>query len=246
MKQISNIPMYSTEDYSIFKILIGNREQNKIQTNKLVRTIREQGNITKISPITVNEKHEVIDGQHRLWAMKQIAEEFDETYPIYFFIRDGLTVDDAKKINAGSKPWSPDDYAKSYSEEGKDAYSTYLMFRDRYELNCDVLMKYLAPTDGDRNTFKNGNFFVEDEARSRAWCNRLEDMKDFYPDHKHRSFALAFLNLVSHKKYSHSRMTDQLDKYASELIRVPLKNKPMREALIEIYNRGYSDKVYFN
>lgn len=246
IETIESLPLCQTKDYTIFTTIPGNREQNVLQTNKLVRTIRECGNITKTSPLLVNEKYQIIDGQHRFWAFEKIAEESGDIYPIYFIVRKGLTEEDAKLMNSGSKPWSPDDYAKTYSLDGIKDYEIYLSFRERYELNADVLMKYLAPSDGDRNTFRVGEFKVEDESKSKTWCNRLEDMKTYYRDHKHRSFALAYLDVTSNRKYEHRRMMEQMEKYSNELIRVPLKNKPMREAIIEIYNKGVSEKVKFN
>lgn len=246
IKTIASLPLCQTEDYNIFETIIGNREQNTLQTNKLVRVIKEYGNITEVSPLLVNEKHQIIDGQHRWWAFKKLAEESKIVFPLFFIVRKGLTEEEAKLMNAGSKPWSLDDFAKSYSHDGNENYSIFLSFRKRYELNGDVLMKYLSPAGGDRNTFKNGEFKVERESASRSWCNRLQDMESYYRDYKHRSFALAFLQIVSHPNYDHARMVEQLERYAQELIKVPLKNVPMKEALQNIYNKGRgNDKVIF-
>ena len=246
IKIIETLPLCQTEDYNIFETITGNRVQNPIQTGKLVRIIKDYGNITMISPLLVNEKHQIIDGQHRWWAFKKLAEEDKVIFPIYFIVRKGLTQEDAKSMNAGSKPWSLDDFAQFYIKEGKKDYRIFSSFRNQFELNGDVLMKYLSPTGGDRNAFRNGVFSVANESASERWCKKLHDLEAYYRDYKHRSFALAFLQIVSHKDYEHSRMLEQLEKYASELIKVPLKNVPMREALINIYNKGRgADKVLF-
>jgi hypothetical protein len=245
LKQIGSIPLYETDDYKIFKIMTDNRSQNKLQTNKLARVIRLKGNITELAPLIVNEKHEVIDGQHRLWATELVAEEGGVKHKIFFMVREGLGAEEAIKLNSGAKPWNPDDFAKYHAKNGNSNYKTFLAFRERYELNAEVLMRYLAPHDGKRQEFQDGGFVVESEAKSKAWCNKLESMKIYYQDFKHRSFALAYLDLVSFKRYDHDRMIKQLDQYASELIKIPLKNKPMREAMIEIYNRKVADKELF-
>ena len=246
MKQLKSLPLYETNDYSIFKFIKENRETNRIQVNKLVRVINERGNISKIAPILVNEKLEIIDGQHRLKAFEQVANEQGIKHNINFIVRDDLNARDAMQLNAGAKPWTPDDYARFHAKMGNRNYMIFLNFRDRFELNADVLFKYLAPLDGNRSDFQNGHFIVANENESRKWCSRLEQMKQYYSDYKHRSFALAFLELVSHKNYDHSRMLDQLDQYASDLIRIPLKNKPMKEALIEIFNKRIPNKFMFD
>ena len=244
-KIIETLPLCVTEDHNIFTTILGNRVKNQLHVNKLKRAFKDYGNITEISPLLVNEKFEIVDGQHRFWAIQELSKETGTPIEIFYLVRNGLDADDAKSMNSGAKPWTPDDYARSYSLDGNKEYATYLSFRRRYDLNGEVLMKYLAPNDGDRNEFRIGDFEVENVSKSQLWCGRLEEMQTFYRDHKHRSFALAFLTLVSHKQYDHGRMLSQLDKYSSELIRVPLKNRPMREALIDIYNRGIADKVRF-
>ncbi len=246
MQKIASLSLYETEDYSIFKFIDQNRETSKQQISKLVRVIREKGNITEVSPLLVNEKYEVIDGQHRLKAFQQVALENKKPMKINFIVREGLKAEDAMQLNAGSKPWNPDDYAKFHSKKGNKNYMIFLNFRERFELNAEVLIKYLAPKAGNRLDFQNGIFEVKNESESRKWCTRLESLQPYYSDQKHRSFALAFLDLVSHKDYNHTRMLEQLDSHASYLIRIPLKNKPMREALIEIYNKRIAEKVLFN
>lgn len=243
-KKIASLPLYETEDYNIFTFIKGNRDQNRIHVNKLARAIRDCGNITIISPILVNEKYEIIDGQHRFWAMSKVRKEDHIDYPINFIVREGLTADDAISLNAGSKPWNPDDYARHFIKNPN--YAIFLSFRDRYNLNADVLFKYLSPMGCNRAQFQKGQFIVTNETKSKTWCNRLEEMDQWYRDSRHRSFSLAYFELVSHKDYDHSRMIEQLGSYASNLIKVPLKNKPMKEALVDIYNKGIQNKVYFN
>ena len=52
-----------TKNYSMFTTIGGNRPLNELHLNRLKKSMEEE---LLISPIIVNEKHEVIDGQHRL------------------------------------------------------------------------------------------------------------------------------------------------------------------------------------
>lgn len=61
-----------TKDYSLFKMLEGNRRLDKYHLKKLKKAIEEENQLN-IHPIIVNKHFCVIDGQHRL----QVAKELD-------------------------------------------------------------------------------------------------------------------------------------------------------------------------
>ncbi len=62
--------VYKTFDLEQFKPLHGNRQVNFAHVKRLVDSIKDNGYL--LNPITVNKNNEVIDGQHRLEAAKQI------------------------------------------------------------------------------------------------------------------------------------------------------------------------------
>ena len=64
-----------TNDYNTFKVMPGNRPVNKLHVRRLSKSMEEKH---LMSPILVNEKMQVIDGQHRLEAQKsdQIEDMF--------------------------------------------------------------------------------------------------------------------------------------------------------------------------
>ena len=59
-----------TNNYDIFKNMLGNRELKDKNYKKLMRSINEK---QLIIPILVNEKFEIIDGQHRFSACKSLG-----------------------------------------------------------------------------------------------------------------------------------------------------------------------------
>ena len=57
--------IYVTKDYTKFKTLDGNRALSRSQIKKLTRSFESE----QIPlPIIINEKYEVIDGQHRYFS----------------------------------------------------------------------------------------------------------------------------------------------------------------------------------
>ena len=65
----SKFKIYETTSYSQFKTMEGNRAVKDGRVNKIVESINKIGYV--LSPILVNEKMEVIDGQGRLSALER-------------------------------------------------------------------------------------------------------------------------------------------------------------------------------
>ena len=68
MNKIVN-QVHSTNEHSVFKIQIGNRPVNNNHVARLIISMKKS---YLMSPLIVNEKMEVIDGQHRLSAQKEL------------------------------------------------------------------------------------------------------------------------------------------------------------------------------
>jgi ParB-like chromosome segregation protein Spo0J len=73
-----------SEDYSSFKRIDGNRTINKAQVKKLYDSFNENPGLASAVPIVVNDKMEIIDGQHRFESLKKL------NLPIYYYEVEGL------------------------------------------------------------------------------------------------------------------------------------------------------------
>ena len=102
-----------TKDYNLFKYVHGNRDINEGNVNAIAHQIRLRGQQV---PILVNEKYEVIDGQHRLEACKQL-DKF-----VTYIVRKGANIHDVISTNIVGKKWSMNDYINRYASEGNDNY----------------------------------------------------------------------------------------------------------------------------
>lgn len=116
----SEITIYETNDYDSFKRLEGNRDVKC--EKKIIKSIESVGYIP--NPIMVNENMEVIDGQNRLGALKELG------MPVQYYIVKGATIETAIALNLGRSNWSTIDYVNSYAEQGVE---TYVYFRELME-----------------------------------------------------------------------------------------------------------------
>ena len=73
-----------------------------------------------MNPIIVNERLEVIDGQNRLSALKDLG------LPVHYYVVRGATIETARSLNLGRSNWKPLDYCKSYAESGVRSYQLLL------------------------------------------------------------------------------------------------------------------------
>ena len=108
--------IYRTSDYEKFSSLEGNREVNLPHLKRLKKSIAEL-DLTESSPILINEKFEIIDGQHRFEVCKYLKK------PIYYLIKRGYGLKEIQILNGDSRNWKVEDYIKGYCELGKEEFS---------------------------------------------------------------------------------------------------------------------------
>lgn len=112
-KEVAKV--YETHEYGMFKYLIGNRGVKPARVKKIIDSINNVGYI-KPSPVIVNEKFEVIDGQGRIEACKE------KGLPVYFVIAEDAGVEECIMMNIGQSNWGISDYVESYASRGNQNY----------------------------------------------------------------------------------------------------------------------------
>lgn len=131
--------IHKTTKYERFKFINSNRTVNHAHVLALSRSI-QGNNLLERRPIEVNEKMEVIDGQHRLEAAKLLK------LPIYYMVIEGFSAQDIITLNTVVKIWDVYDYAQHWVSQGDTTYLEYLKFRKDYGLPHYVTLALLADT----------------------------------------------------------------------------------------------------
>ena len=115
----STISVRSTTDYGQFKYVSGNRILNESNINAIANQIRQHG---QQQPIIINERYEIIDGQHRLEACKKLK------IGVEYIKRKGATIDDVISTNIVGKKWGFEDYIHRFATEGNQDYIDLVKF----------------------------------------------------------------------------------------------------------------------
>lgn len=83
--------VFMTDDLTKFKVLDGNRKIKESHRQELIASIDKHGFI--MNPIIVNENFEVIDGQTRLAACKELG------VPVYYIVVPKIGIDECELEN---------------------------------------------------------------------------------------------------------------------------------------------------
>ena len=146
----SNIKVYVTSDYDMFKKMLGNRDIKS--EARIIESIQTVGYIC--NPIIVNEKYEILDGQNRLAALKELE------LPVYFIVQPKAGIEVCRALNIGRRNWSTCDYIDSYAEIGDNmpSYKRLQSLINSYMKQCGLdgimvmCLPHLISNSGPRYT----------------------------------------------------------------------------------------------
>ena len=241
--------VYMTVNYAQFKRLEGNRTPKSSKV--IVESIKDIGYID--NPILVNEKMEVIDGQNRLDALRQLQ------MPVYYHIVEGIGADEAVRLNIGRTNWKTLDYVKSYAERGYESYEKLLRFYELSNVDVTILVsigKMRVTNGGARTGGVNNQVTKGLYEMSEKEYERIEKFVSFYAENE------PFISLIDGEKRSNlpliafcintpnvdiERFVKTIKKYGANFI--PYTEVVRRLIQIsDFYNRSLKDatkKVYF-
>ncbi len=141
-----------TKNYSIFKKKQENRPLDPLNLKKLIASLRVR-NLMNFHPVLVNRNMEVIDGQHRIEAAKQLGLE------VFYVIDEEATDEDMILINTTFKKWDLNDFLNYYIAKGNLEYLKLKEYADSKGLPIHEISRLVT---GGKNRFsrdfKDGKF----------------------------------------------------------------------------------------
>ena len=196
MKSVNQVLM--TNDYDMFQTIEGNREINKLHVKRLKDSISEKY-ITV--PIIVNEKNQIIDGQHRFQSAKELEK------PVYYIKVNGLGLKDVHRLNTNTKNWTADAYLDGYCRLGFQDYIMYREFKNKYGFGhneTNAILSNKQRMGGSKNqAFKDGVFHIVDYNQAVKNAEKITMVKQYYDGYRRRAFVYAMLDLFQNPNYNH-------------------------------------------
>lgn len=231
--------VYSTKDYNKFKFRGDNRIIKESHVRGLVENMRVRG-WEPGSYVVINEKGEVIDGQHRVKAATKLG------IPIFYTIERKAGFDTIRNLNRNQKNWALTDHIHGYVEENNPHYIKLNNFIKEYpELKvteCMMLCKN-SFTSVSREDFESGNFTVKDMTKAREWANNIMSLKPYFKGFNRSIFVRALVKVLSKKEeFKFDRFLHKVT-IRPNLIRMCGTVEQYVDMIEEIYNFGSRDKV---
>lgn len=230
--------LYMTYDYDQFKLMSGNRPTNSAHVQHLKKSFELR---QLIVPVLVNDKMEIIDGQHRVEVCRQLG------LPVYFIILQKYGIREVQMLNTNMKNWSVEDYLACYCNQGIEDYIKYREFRAKFGFDHQVSLAFLmGNTSKYHSIFNEGNLKLKSYDKVEKTAQMISEFAQFYKGYKRRAFVFAMMAIMKHPDYNHQEMLDKVALQQTKLVDCPTVETYI-SLMEELYNyhRAKSKRVLF-
>jgi|TARA_R110000782_G_scaffold51494_1_gene110925 hypothetical protein len=227
-----------TNNYDIFSSVEGNRAVNPNHVKKLMSAMEKE---LLVSPIIVNERLEVIDGQHRLAACSRLG------LPIYYITVEGYDREQVQMLNVNSRNWSTDDFVESMISKGSEDYTILKAFREKFKIPYTSSVALLGSLSSEYNRqlmfkFKEGDFKIKDLKRGQDVGDLVEKASKYFEAARTKYFVSAITRCYDNPVFDGNDFIHKLS-LNSSMINKCRNTKQYLEVIEEIYNYRRRDKV---
>ena len=233
--------IYETMNYDQFEIINGNRKID--HSTRIGKSIDKNGAL--LSPIIVNEKMQIIDGQNRFTALKE------RKLPISYIICQGYGIEQVRALNEYTKNWALLDYIRSYADEGCTGCSRLLVFLNKYRaINRSALIEIAVGKNvrfselEELKTFDFANEPYATKVAEALIALKEVDIND-QPVYKRREFSRAIFQVLKVEGF-------ELDTLITKIKLQPRKFVPCGnpaqyiDMLEELYNFRNKKPLHFD
>ena len=240
-KQINGVfragyDVYKTTQYEKFTVLQGNRRINELHRQRLMKAMKAR---YLVSICYVNDRFEIIDGQHRF----SICEELG--LPFYFIIIPGYSLEEVQILNARTKNWTAVDLLDSFCDRGKKEYQRARDFMECYGLSFSPAIRLLTHNrviSKSSESFSSGTLCIHEDDYNRALkiADRIREIADLVSFARQDNFIAAYSDAFDQKEFKPAEFLKKAVAYPSKLIRQSTTDQYL--AMIESLYNYYRDK----
>lgn len=204
--------MKSTTNYDMFKFRDDNREEGvkRTRVEKLKASIQSH-NLLHLRPIAVNKDMEIIDGQHRCIAAKEL------NLSIFYEVDENLKDEDIILMNNQS-PWGTADYYNYYVKHNYPEYLKLNKFIKDNGLSLSIALRLMSGGHHQpKEEFRTGKFIFKEETAKENYTlgwqtiqtiERLIGTKQYL---KNGKVWQALLMLFKHPNFNESKWFRNLE-----------------------------------
>jgi hypothetical protein len=231
----SEIKIYVTKEYDRFKVLKGNRPVESKHINQILKSYHIDGALLSI--VVVNEKFEIIDGQHRFEVQKRMR------LPVNFIIMEGYSRKECQVFNAIAKKWSTQMFINSFVGDKNVHYLQLDELMKRYEFLTINIASNLLMTKCTSNILKQEKFVTDGGIYLEACeiASKMRDIINLFPVYtvisKTNFLYRALVKMIKHPEYNHQRMMEKFNNESGSF-RNCANEQDYRRYFTSVYNRN--------
>lgn len=241
--------VYFTKNYEMFEFLEDNRKINQRNKNKLMKSIAKYAKL--FSALIVNEKGQIIDGQHRLKSRMELEKNLpiDQRTGIHYIICKGYGIIEVQILNDAVKRWDGLDYLHSYCQQGNESYLTFKSFMEKYDTDYWITLRLLTGNlnagkkgHGDMNDlFRRGELTIksDDYLSSCALMEKIQEIKNnnWFVGDIDRPFIIAFHKVYNIPDFNYRMFVKKLSNTKTQIVQEPKLELYLKQ-FGRIYNEG--------
>lgn len=249
LNSLSNVDLIikCEPDLDKFKLYHGNRSINPQHVQRLKLSI-EQDNLLHHNPIIVDEEFQVMDGQHRLEAARELE------IPIYYVTDNNFSSSNLILLNNNILTWSIDDYIYYYEQQGNEHYLKLRQLADMLQFSVSNVLAWagkFSRTKNNLNSVRSGQFtmdwFTDEDIE---YLTHAKNIMSLFQEHtKISNVAMSSSSL--HKALSSWMRCKHLDidRFKKNIIKYPHLVHKCRYVLdyldmfSELYNHYHQDRL---
>ena len=227
--------MKQTTDYSIFKIKKGNRTVNTAHVQKIKDSLNKHTYLPSC-PIICDKDMNVIDGQHRLQAAKELG------IAVYYIIEEKPDADLLIDLNITQRKWSTTDYITYYANEKNNVNYQRLAMAVKeipFDVTTVLSMAFNKEIGGNflNTKVKTGLLEIteKDIKTAHILYDNIMSLRDALRCTMTGRMVRAVVSLQQHPKFSWSTMLHKAKQWSAKAYHCSTKQE-WEDMLIMLYN----------
>lgn len=164
--------VYSTYDYGWFKFIDGNRKTDHVKA--LIESFQKRD---VPNAILCNEYGEIIDGQNRFLARKELG------LPILYYCVEGLNIYDVASLNSYGKNWGTKEFIQMWADLGNENYRKIFEFRKIYpDFTLMSSLSIITGSSGRRSHYTFSDKTIEKIKKYETGNSKIADGRFVFSD----------------------------------------------------------------
>jgi hypothetical protein len=212
-----------------------NRRVNRSAVKKLAESIMRVGLKT---PITVTTGNVILDGQHRLEAIRLINKTASSPQKISY-IKKNMSIEDIAEMNAHQVQWRMNDWIHFYATGGNENYIKLQEAAEQFKPHkLTSICAFLSPAEGAHTSIiTSGSYVFEMTQEKKDILTKLKEYGKLNPAFVSKAVLLSIIDLRRLEGFSIDRLFHAIELNFESIITQSGRGNWSRH-FVRFYNKG--------